>query len=59
MSKLLFVLGWTRDFIITPQQFGAKGDGKIDDGAALQKAVDFCILNKIKIQTIWRSFIYI
>ncbi|GLR18866.1 hypothetical protein GCM10007940_34820 [Portibacter lacus] len=38
-----------KSYLVTPQQFGAIGDGKNDDGGALQKAVDFCIVNKKKL----------
>lgn len=32
--------------LITPQQFGAKADGRADDAFALQQAVDYCIENR-------------
>ena len=34
---------------ITPQTFGAKGDGKADDSQSIQKAINFCIKNKRKL----------
>lgn len=37
------------NMFVTPQRFGAKADGKVDDGAALQRAVDFCISNRKKL----------
>lgn len=37
------------NIFVTPQRFGAKADGKADDGVALQRAVDFCIKNLKKL----------
>lgn len=35
--------------LVTPFDFGAKGDGRTDDHFAFQKAVDYCIANKRKL----------
>lgn len=35
--------------LITPQQFGAKGDGKADDSASLQQAINYCVANNRKL----------
>ena len=34
---------------ITPEMFGAKGDGTTDDTIAIQKSVDYAVKNKIKL----------
>lgn len=39
----------TYHLFVTPQQFGAIGNGKADDALSLQKAINFCIKNKRKL----------
>ena len=36
-------------YYVTPQMFGAVGDGTADDTVALQNAVNYCITNKCKL----------
>lgn len=39
--------------IVTPQMFGAKGDGITDDAPAFQRAINFCLINPARPKTLY------